>query len=133
MLFCVFATLAAWVRYHHVFSEDAKKRGVQQYVNLDTMLPWWGNDALYEDNVKRIFLEEYRKGRQAAEQIRHYEAGMEEEGKSATERSKRELAIFEVSPTDVRRMRDRVIYSRANPVEDTEEQPPAATDKAATA
>lgn len=124
---CGLATLAAWIRYHHVFNNEAnKKKGAQQYLNLDTMLPWWGNDALYEQSVKRIFLEEFKKARQAAEQMRHYQAGLEQETMTAEQKKHRELTVFAVSPDDVVRMRQKVKMDKmggtvTNPVEPEEQ------------
>lgn len=114
LVFCAFATLAAYIRYQRVFGNNSeRKKKLQEYINLDTMLPWWGNDAAYEENVKRIFIEEYRKGRQQAEQLRNYSFGVEQEAKTEVEKKKRELDIFDVSADDVRKMRDRIMKKHA--------------------
>jgi hypothetical protein len=123
---CALATLAAYIRYHQVFGTDdtSKKRKKQQYLNLETMLPWWGNDAQYETSVKRIFLEEYKKGRQAAEQMKNYQRGLEQETLSPQQKKDLELSAFVVSAADVQRMRQRVKETHAihpdEPKEDEE-------------
>ncbi|KAH9597189.1 hypothetical protein LSM04_004967 [Trypanosoma melophagium] len=89
-------------------SQQKKRPEVMEHVTTDTMLPWWGNDVEYESQVKRIFVEEWRRARASSRRVQTFQDGVARE--SLDERSKREmdLKIFTVTAERLREMRERV-------------------------
>ncbi|ORC84620.1 uncharacterized protein TM35_000431880 [Trypanosoma theileri] len=89
-------------------SQQKKRPEVMEHVTTDTMLPWWGNDVEYESQVKRIFVEEWRRARASSRRVQTFQDGVARE--SLDERDKREmdLKIFTVTAERLREMRERV-------------------------
>ncbi|KPI84349.1 hypothetical protein ABL78_6604 [Leptomonas seymouri] len=77
-----------------------------EHVTSDTMLPWWGNDAEYESQVKRIFVEEWRKARASSRRAQTFQDGVARESLDEDAKKKMDLQIFTVTAEKLRAMRD---------------------------
>ena len=92
--------------YGKVRAQIAADPSLKNQITKDTMLPWWGNDATYEVNVKRIFVEEWRRARSSAQRQRTYQDGVARESLPLDEKEKLDLAIFGVTAERLRKMKD---------------------------
>lgn len=79
---------------------------VAEHIVSDTMLPWWGNDAEYESQVKRIFMEEWRRARATSRRAQTFQDGIARESLSDDEKKRMDLQIFTVTADRLRAMRD---------------------------
>ncbi|KAG5477662.1 hypothetical protein LSCM1_04955 [Leishmania martiniquensis] len=79
---------------------------IMEHVTSDTMLPWWGNDAEYESQVKRIFVDEWRKARAASRRAQTFQDGVARESMDEETKRDMDLKIFTVTAEKLRAMRD---------------------------
>ncbi|KAG5478136.1 hypothetical protein CUR178_04848 [Leishmania enriettii] len=79
---------------------------IMEHVTSDTMLPWWGNDAEYESQVKRIFVDEWRKARAASRRAQTFQDGVARESLDEETKRDMDLKIFTVTAEKLRAMRD---------------------------
>lgn len=77
-----------------------------EHVTTDTMLPWWGNDAEYESQVKRIFVDEWRKARASSRRAQTFQDGVARESLDDDTKKEMDLQIFTVTAEKLRAMRD---------------------------
>ncbi|KPA78997.1 putative mitochondrial hypothetical protein [Leptomonas pyrrhocoris] len=77
-----------------------------EHVTSDTMLPWWGNDAEYESQVKRIFVDEWRKARASSRRSQTFQDGVARESLDEDTKKEMDLQIFTVTAEKLRAMRD---------------------------
>jgi hypothetical protein len=77
-----------------------------EHVTSDTMLPWWGNDAEYESQVKRIFVDEWRKARASSRKAQTFQDGVARESLDEDTKKEMDLQIFTVTAEKLRAMRD---------------------------
>ncbi|KAK7195784.1 hypothetical protein NESM_000509100 [Novymonas esmeraldas] len=77
-----------------------------EHVTSDTMLPWWGNDAEYESQVKRIFVDEWRKARATSRRAQTFQDGVARESMDDDAKRDMDLQIFTVTAERLRTMRD---------------------------
>lgn len=77
-----------------------------EHVTSDTMLPWWGNDAEYESQVKRIFVDEWRKARASSRRAQTFQDGVARESLEDDTKKEMDLQIFTVTAEKLRAMRD---------------------------
>lgn len=77
-----------------------------EHVTSDTMLPWWGNDAEYESQVKRIFVDEWRKARASSRRAQTFQDGVARESLDDETKRDMDLQIFTVTAEKLRAMRD---------------------------
>ncbi|CBZ27333.1 conserved hypothetical protein [Leishmania mexicana MHOM/GT/2001/U1103] len=77
-----------------------------EHVTSDTMLPWWGNDAEYESQVKRIFVDEWRKARASSRRAQTFQDGVARESLDEATKREMDLKIFTVTAEKLRAMRD---------------------------
>lgn len=77
-----------------------------EHVTSDTMLPWWGNDAEYESQVKRIFVDEWRKARASSRRAQTFQDGVARESLDDDTKKEMDLQIFTVTAEKLRAMRD---------------------------
>jgi hypothetical protein len=101
--FILYATLN---RYAQLRAVIAKNPNNASQVALDTMLPWWGNDKHYEQQVKRIFVEEWRRARSSAQRQRTFQDGVARESMSLEEKEKLDLEIFSVTSDRLKQMKN---------------------------
>lgn len=80
--------------------------GLVQHMNKDTMLPWWGNDNEYENQVKRIFVQEWKNARGGAQRQRVFQDGVSRESKPLAEKETLDLAIFNVTAERLKKMKE---------------------------
>ncbi|CAC9490737.1 conserved hypothetical protein [Leishmania infantum JPCM5] len=111
VLYVFFVSLMTLVYVYIEGAMRAKRQAssrpeTMEHVTSDTMLPWWGNDAEYESQVKRIFVDEWRKARASSRRAQTFQDGVARE--SLDEETKREmdLKIFTVTAEKLRAMRD---------------------------
>jgi len=76
-----------------------------EHLTLDTMLPWWGNDAEYEAQVKRIFVEEFRKARSSAQRHKNFQEGASREALPQHEKERLDVDVFNVTTDRLRKMK----------------------------
>lgn len=100
--FLILAYIDAYVRAKH--EEDARPQ-VKEHITTDTMLPWWGNDSEYEAQVKRIFVDEWRKARSSSRRVQVFQDGVSRESLSSTEKEALDVNIFEVTAERLLKMR----------------------------
>lgn len=81
---------------------------VEGHVMADTMLPWWGNDTEYENQVKRIFVEEWRQARANSRRARTIQDGLAYESLDDDSKQKAEMQIFTVTAERLRELRENV-------------------------
>ncbi|KAG5493006.1 hypothetical protein JKF63_01587 [Porcisia hertigi] len=79
---------------------------IMEHVTSDTMLPWWGNDAEYESQVKRIFVDEWRKARASSRRVQTFQDGVARESLDDETKCNMDLQIFTVTAEKLRAMRD---------------------------
>lgn len=101
--FLVFAYFDAYMRAK---SEEEARPEVKEHITTDTMLPWWGNDAEYESQVKRIFVDEWRRARSGARRVQVFQEGIARESLSTNEKEALDVSIFEVTTEKLRRMKE---------------------------
>lgn len=103
-LFLVYTVLH---RYAAARAAIAGQRGadVTSQIVLDTMLPWWGNDGQYESQVKRIFVEEWRRARGTAQRQRTFQDGVARESLPLEEKERLDLEIFTVTQERLQEMK----------------------------
>ena len=85
--------------------EEARPQ-TKEHITTNTMLPWWGNDAEYESQVKRIFLEEWRRARSSARRVQTFQEGIARETMADNDREKLDLTIFNVTAEKLKKMRE---------------------------
>ncbi|EAN79448.1 uncharacterized protein TEOVI_000494600 [Trypanosoma equiperdum] len=87
--------------------QEKKRPQVMSHVTTDTMLPWWGNDAEYESQVKRIFVEEWRRARASSRRVQTFQDGVSRESLDENTKKELDLGIFTVTAERLREMRER--------------------------
>jgi hypothetical protein len=102
MLF-VWAVLYGWSLANHTFN---KNPDVKEHIRGDTMLPWWGNDGEYESQVKRMFVEEWRKARSSARRIQTFQEGVAHESLDNETKHLSDVLIFEVNSDKLRKLKE---------------------------
>ncbi|EPY21960.1 hypothetical protein STCU_04168 [Strigomonas culicis] len=108
----VIASCIAVVIYTYIETRARGKRQQEknpqtaEHIQSDTMLPWWGNDAEYESQVKRIFVEEWRRARASSQRTRVFQEGVTRESMDDEEKRKMDLQIFTVTAEKLREMRE---------------------------
>jgi hypothetical protein len=100
--FLILAYIDAYVRAKH--EEDARPQ-VKEHITTDTMLPWWGNDSEYEAQVKRIFVDEWRRARSSSRRVQVFQDGVSRESLPSTEKEALDVNIFEVTAERLLKMR----------------------------
>nr|CCC95082.1 conserved hypothetical protein [Trypanosoma congolense IL3000] len=88
-------------------SQEDKRPGVMDHVTTDTMLPWWGNDVEYESQVKRIFVEEWRRARASSRRVQAFQDGVSRESLNEVTKKELDLKIFTVTAERLREMKER--------------------------
>ncbi|GET88850.1 hypothetical protein, conserved [Leishmania tarentolae] len=86
--------------------QASSRPGTMEHVTSDTMLPWWGNDAEYESQVKRIFVDEWRKARASSRRAQTFQDGVARESLDDETKREMDLKIFTVTAEKLRAMRD---------------------------
>lgn len=86
-------------------SKDARPQAAE-HIQEDTMLPWWGNDAEYESQVKRIFVDEWRRARSSSQRTQTQQAGIARESLDDATKAAMDLEIFTVTAEKLREMRE---------------------------
>ncbi|CAJ1026437.1 hypothetical protein, conserved [Leishmania shawi] len=86
--------------------QASSRPGTAEHITSDTMLPWWGNDAEYESQVKRIFVDEWRKARASSRRAQTFQDGVARESLDEETKSDMDLKIFTVTAEKLRAMRD---------------------------
>jgi hypothetical protein len=86
-------------RYAAARRAIAGQRGMDASTQIcvDSMLPWWGNDQQYEAQVKRIFVEEWRRARGKAQRQRTFQDGVARESLPMEDKERLDLDIFTVT------------------------------------
>lgn len=101
--FLIYAYLDAYSRAKH---EEEARPEVKDHITTNTMLPWWGNDSEYESQVKRIFLEEWRRARSSSRRVQVFQDGVMRESLPSDQREALDVAIFEVTSDRLLKMRE---------------------------
>lgn len=98
----LYAAIESWER-----SKMATKKNphVSTQLSSDTMLPWWGNDIEYEKQVKRIFVDEWRRARSSARKTQIFQEGISRESLPADERENLDVSIFTVTADKLRELK----------------------------
>lgn len=86
--------------------QSSSRPETMEHVTSDTMLPWWGNDAEYESQVKRIFVDEWRKARASSRRAQTFQDGVARESMDDDVKKEMDLQIFTVTAEKLRAMRD---------------------------
>lgn len=86
--------------------QERSNPGMSEHLHRDTMLPWWGNDAEYESQVKRIFVEEWRKARATSRRTQTFQEGVTRESLDDKTKKAMDLQIFTVTAERLRKMRE---------------------------
>lgn len=113
LIFGMGATYASYVKY---IKDKEERPQLQDHINADTMLPWWGNDGEYEKTVKRLFVEEWRRARGAAQRITTFSAGVAREGLESNSRYTLDTEIFEVTSQRLDELRRRLAKGKESDV-----------------
>lgn len=96
----------SWDRTQRVLREEAGRPGISEHISGDTMLPWWGNDVEYESQVKRIFIEEWRRARATSRRAQTFQDGVARESLDDDTKKNMDLQIFTVTAEKLRAMRE---------------------------
>ena len=94
--------------YRTMLNKHAQQPELRGELSADTLLPWWGNDFEYEKQVKRFFVDEWRKARQSSRRVQTFQEGVAREGMSEEERRALDTTIFEVSGDRLAKLRENV-------------------------
>lgn len=86
--------------------QEKSRPEMMEHITSDTMLPWWGNDAEYESQVKRIFVEEWRKARASSRRSQTFQDGVARESLDDKTKKDMDLQIFTVTAEKLRAMRE---------------------------
>lgn len=103
LFFMILAYVDAYFRARR--AEQARPE-VREHITTDTMLPWWGNDAEYESQVKRIFLDEWRRARSSSRRVQTFQDGVARESMPEATKEKLDVAIFEVTADKLKKMKE---------------------------
>ncbi|RNF19707.1 uncharacterized protein Tco025E_04009 [Trypanosoma conorhini] len=104
---CIFLVVYVYVEGLMRAKMQKKKRPeTMEHVTTDTMLPWWGNDAEYESQVKRIFVEEWRRARASSRRVQTFQDGVARESLDEETKKAMDLKIFTVTAERLREMRE---------------------------
>ncbi|PBJ79779.1 hypothetical protein BCY84_02196 [Trypanosoma cruzi cruzi] len=105
---CIFLVVYVYIEGLMRAKMQSKKRPeTMEHVTTDTMLPWWGNDAEYESQVKRIFVEEWRRARASSRRVQTFQDGVARESLDEETKKEMDLKIFTVTAERLREMRER--------------------------
>ncbi|ESL05714.1 hypothetical protein TRSC58_06626 [Trypanosoma rangeli SC58] len=105
---CIFLVVYVYVEGLMRAKMQKKRRPeTMEHVTTDTMLPWWGNDAEYESQVKRIFVEEWRRARASSRRVQTFQDGVARESLDEDTKKKMDLKIFTITAERLREMRER--------------------------
>ncbi|KEG08784.1 hypothetical protein DQ04_06461040 [Trypanosoma grayi] len=107
-ILCIFLVVYVYVEgWMRAKTQQKKHPETMEYVTTDTMLPWWGNDAEYESQVKRIFVEEWRRARASSRRVQAFQDGVARESLDEHTKKEMDLKIFTVTAERLHEMRER--------------------------
>lgn len=118
VLFVLSCTILAliWATVIAYFQNKAHLRNMgasAEYLTADTLLPWWGNDVEYERQVKRLFVEEWRRARSAARRMQTFQEGIARENATQTGgKGGLDAEIFEVTSERLAELRAKAMRGR---------------------
>jgi hypothetical protein len=108
----LFGCITLWLQYKQHLHDISQNPHSRDHVSADTMLPWWGNDVEYERQVKRIFIEEWRRARMTARRVQTFQDGVSRESMPLSARESLETAIFDVTAERLQELRARVAKNK---------------------
>lgn len=100
--FLILAYLDAYLRAKR---EEEERPQVREHITTDTMLPWWGNDTEYEAQVKRIFVDEWRRARSSSRRVQVFQDGVARESLPLSTKEDLDVNIFSVTAEKLQKMR----------------------------
>ena len=121
LFFFGIVTLFQWRRYNE--SRDTTPAAMKEFINADTLLPWWGNDLEYERQVKRLFLEEWQNARSKAQRVQTFQDGIRKEEMDDARRHALDVEIFSVTANKLKQMRTNALQERSRVIAERESAP----------
>lgn len=103
VFFLIYVGLEAIMRARKA---ERRNPGAKNEILSTTMLPWWGNDEEYESQVKRIFVDEWRRARSSARRVQTFQEGVARESLDDDEKESLDLSIFAITADRVKQMKD---------------------------